>query len=124
MQSVRHALVVDDDALLRDLVTEIAELEGFQVTTCVDGRQALEYLQQSADDISLVVTDLEMPSMTGPELIHALREQGLRVPIILMSGNPQKLSQATADLSGCTIRTIGKPFQLAEFRELITTATA
>ncbi|MBI5037397.1 MAG: response regulator [Candidatus Kerfeldbacteria bacterium] len=124
MQSPRKALVVDDEEILRDLVTEIAELEGFQVTTCVNGRQALELVQQSPDDISLVITDLEMPSMTGPELIHALREQGSQVPIILMSGNPQKLGQATVELSGCTIRTIGKPFQLAEFRELIIATTA
>lgn len=124
MQSPRIALVVDDEEILRDLVTEIMELDGFQVTTCVDGRQALEYLRQTPDDISLVVTDLEMPAMTGPELIHALREQGSQVPIILMSGNPQKLDQATVDLSGRMIRTIGKPFQLAEFRELVTAATA
>jgi CheY-like chemotaxis protein len=79
-------LFVDDyPDILRD-VKILVELEGYEVITALNGREGLEIILQSEptpERISLVVTDLEMPVMSGLELIREIRKLERLIPIFL-----------------------------------------
>ena len=66
-----RVLIVDDEPSIRQIVTAHLTLEGFDVSTAPDGRNALEQIIATVPD--LVISDVRMPYMTGYELLTALR---------------------------------------------------
>jgi PAS domain S-box-containing protein len=87
-------LVVEDDVTLRRALVESLALLNYRVLEAVNGREALEILEQSSvgsgegGQIDLVLSDLVMPEMGGRALFHAMRQRGLRVPMVILSGHP------------------------------------
>lgn len=80
-------LVVDDDALIREFVSDILLASGkYEVVSVANGRDALELYRQSAD-IGLILSDVNMPVMDGLSLIKELRHDGADVPIVMFTGN-------------------------------------
>ena len=79
------ALVVDDSMLIRDTVCRFLEDHGFQVETATNGMEALELLATLEPDI--VITDIQMPKMSGVELITVLKSdpRTAKIPIIALS---------------------------------------
>ena len=86
-----HVLVVDDQFTVRELQRSILEAAGYPVETAKDGREAFLRLQQGG--IEMVLTDIEMPEMTGLELLAAIRAdpelQSLPVVIITSRGSDE-----------------------------------
>src|SRR5919206_4934956 len=76
-------LVVDDDPSILALVTEILQDEGYDVATARNGAEALERVAEAVP--AVLVTDLMMPVMDGPALVHACRAAPASVPILIMS---------------------------------------
>ncbi len=68
-------LVVDDSKSIRSLVRFVLQSEGYEVIEAEDGQEGWESTQRMAAQIDLVLTDYEMPNMTGPELVLKIREQ-------------------------------------------------
>lgn len=81
-------LVVDDDAFVSEMLADILSGEGYQVETAAHGREALAKLEEQPE-ISLVISDMNMPEMSGLELIEAIRERESEVPIIILTGNSE-----------------------------------
>ena len=80
-------LVVDDDSLIREFVSDILLASGkYEVVSVENGRVALELYRQSAD-IDLILSDVNMPVMDGLSLIRELRRDGTDVPIVVFTGN-------------------------------------
>lgn len=81
------ALVVDDSLLIRHTVCRLLEQHGFTVESACDGLEALALLQRIQP--SLIVTDLMMPNMAGPELIGILKQNPdtASIPIIVVAGH-------------------------------------
>ncbi|HEV2328005.1 MAG TPA: response regulator [Verrucomicrobiae bacterium] len=77
-------LVVDDDDDTRSLNTEVLVCSGYQVDTAADGAIAWETLQLNTYD--LLLTDHDMPNLTGVELLKKLRAARMSLPVILISG--------------------------------------
>ena len=84
-QSLPGVLVVDDDRMMRLLLTRILEAEGWRVYTAADGIEALDLLAGSAL-VAIVVTDVMMPRMDGRELAAELGKRFPRLPVLLISG--------------------------------------
>jgi CheY-like chemotaxis protein len=80
-------LVVEDDDGLRRLATTVLRLNGYRVIGARDFREAIEAVTAHADAIKLVLSDVVMPSMSGPELAERLERAGLRAPTLFMSGH-------------------------------------
>ena len=80
------ALVVDDSMLIRYTVCRFLEERGFQVEPAADGVEALQVLDRVLPD--LIVTDIQMPKMSGAELIAVLkaRAETAKIPIIIVAG--------------------------------------
>jgi twitching motility two-component system response regulator PilH len=80
------ALVVDDSMLIRYTVCRSLEERGFAVESATNGVEALQLLERLQPD--LIVTDMEMPKMSGSELITALKKnpRTAQIPIIIVAG--------------------------------------
>ena len=82
----RAALVVDDSMLIRHTVCRFLEERGFTVESATNGVQALELLGAMQPDI--IITDMQMPKMDGPQLIDALKAkpETANIPIVVLAG--------------------------------------
>ncbi len=87
------ALVVDDSMLVRYTVCRFLQERGFKVEAASNGKEALEILARVQPD--LIVTDMQMPQMSGSELITALksRVETCNVPIIVVTGRASGFSE-------------------------------
>jgi len=88
------ALVVDDSMLIRYTVCRFLEQRGFAVESATNGAEALEVLTRVQP--ALVVTDMQMPKMSGTELITALksRPETAGIPIIIVAGRASGFDQS------------------------------
>lgn len=83
----RQILLVEDEPTLRRVLGMILTDAGCDVTTCIDGEDALRRFEATPDAWHLVISDVSMPRLSGDRLARALREIRPRLPVILMSGN-------------------------------------
>lgn len=79
----KKILIVDDSEMVRNFHSYIVKMFGYQVGTAENGAVALEKLLTG--DYQLLVTDINMPKMDGYELIRNVHEQGIDIPIIIVS---------------------------------------
>jgi len=77
-------LVVEDDAMTRDIIVHTLEEEGHKVITAEDGMRALDALER--EEINLIISDIMMPNMSGLGLLSILKRFYFeRIPVILIS---------------------------------------
>ncbi len=109
-------LVVDDDASLRQFNTVVLIHSGYAVDSAEDGAVAWEAL--NTDNYDLLITDHNMPKVTGLELVRKLRAARMALPVILVSG-----VMPTEELDrhpGVRIEaTLLKPFTMARLLETV-----
>jgi DNA-binding response OmpR family regulator len=114
-------LIIDDEAMIRDLLVNILEREGYETITATDGIDGIKIYRENPAD--LVITDLLMPEKDGLETIMELRRDSKDVKIIAMSGggkiDPKTYLQIARTMGAIEI--ITKPFDL---RELLKTVQA
>ncbi len=102
-------LVVDDEEAVRQSLKHLLENHGYRCIVAADGRQGMVCFVQGREMIRAIVTDIMMPVMDGTELIRAIRRLSTDVPILAMSGLPEKES-ATTMSDGHADFFLGKPF--------------
>ncbi len=95
-RGTEHILIVDDEALLIDVLQQMLENLGYRVSATNDGKTALEMYCRKPDAFDLVLTDMTMPKMTGDELASELLKINADLPIILCTGYSAKISAETA----------------------------
>ncbi len=102
-------LVADDEPLVLSLTRSILSRYGYQVIPAADGREALELCANLEAAIDLLLTDVVMPRMNGPELAQSVKEMNEGVRCIFMSGyDPDHLQNHGAHKLGCDF--LKKPF--------------
>jgi CheY-like chemotaxis protein len=108
------ALVVDDSMLIRHTVCRFLEERGFAVESATNGFEALEVLKRIQPDI--VVTDMQMPKMTGSELITALKSQAAtaNIPIVIVAGKQSGFDQTEKRANFAIFKDIDIEEQLAK----------
>jgi CheY-like chemotaxis protein len=114
-----RALVVDDSAVIRELIAVNLELEGFEVTTADDGESALEIANDMRPDV--ITLDVMMPRMTGFEAVERLREDSgtATIPVVMVTGRAQAADLARGKEVGVDAY-LTKPFEPAELIEVVT----
>jgi PAS domain S-box-containing protein len=85
-----RVLVVDDEDMVRHVLVRTLESEGMEVFQASEGAKALELLQELDGRVDLIVSDIVMPVMGGPELAEELSNRFASLPIIWMSGYPRE----------------------------------
>jgi len=109
-------LVIEDNADLRDYLRQALKLEGHEVLSARNGKEALSMLDGKAFDA--VVTDLFMPEMDGIETITALRRRLPDARVIAISGRPGVDYLTVARELGVK-HTLRKPFEIEELLQAL-----
>jgi DNA-binding NtrC family response regulator len=102
-------LVVDDDAIIRDLLSEIITSKGYEVEVAVDGVDALEKMSRQSFDVAL--TDLSMPRMGGIEFIKSVKAANPDIPMLAVTAFPSLENGIQAIKEGAS-DFIPKPFDV------------
>ena len=111
-------LIVDDEHLVRVLIQLGLERNGFYVWAAASGQEALDLYKKNRDHVAVVLLDIRMPEMDGPQTMDALKALAPDLPVCFMSGNmgeydPEMLSQRGA---ACFVP---KPFYMDELAEIV-----
>jgi two-component system cell cycle sensor histidine kinase/response regulator CckA len=85
MSDSRTVLVVEDDPMVRALLSRLLATEGFTILAAADGEDALGVLHDNGH-VALVVTDIRMPNMDGLELARHLAARTPAPPLLFISG--------------------------------------
>ncbi len=113
----RNVLLVDDEESVREPISKLLEREGYRVYCAESGEAALEILKQ--DPIQLVISDQNMPGMSGIELLKLIRERHPRVLRIMLTAetDPQVIIRSIND--GEVYRFIRKPWDNIMLRVVV-----
>lgn len=85
---MRLVLIVEDTPFERELMRRAVTEEGYTCVEAGNGREALARIREERPDC--ILTDLGMPEMDGFELLAALQEDGLRVPVVVVTADRQQ----------------------------------
>lgn len=113
-----RVMVVDDSRVMRQIVIRTLRQAGYdwEVREAADGSEALEAVR--ADEPDVILSDWNMPEMTGLELLEALRAEGLGTPFGFVTSEGSAQMRATAQEAGALFL-IAKPFTPEAFRDAI-----
>ncbi|MFN7116839.1 MAG: response regulator transcription factor [Saprospiraceae bacterium] len=111
MHSKAHLLYVEDDATLSFVTQDNLELQGYQVTHCVDGPSALEVIQNQSFD--LCILDVMLPGIDGFTLAQEIRKLNPHVPILFLTAKSLKEDRIYGLKLGADDY-ITKPFSIEE----------
>jgi two-component system response regulator MprA len=110
MAAKDRVLVVDDDLDARETLSDALAQAGYLVELAANGREALDRLAEWPADV--VVSDVEMGSFSGIELVDAIRKRGLPQPVVLITGlDDERLSGPATDKAAACLH---KPMTLDE----------
>ena len=111
-----RVLVADDEASLLRAYVKMLEFAGYSVQPATDGRSAAALVAEESFDV--IVSDIAMPGLDGLQLLRAVRERDLDVPVILITGSPSVDSAVRAIEFGA-LRYLVKPFDGQTLCELV-----
>src|SRR5215472_8527213 len=116
-QNIR-ALVVEDSDDMRDLVQLLLEEAGYETVTASDGRGALKYIEDDQEFIDVVITDVQMPEVTGHEILAAVRAKRGETPVIVITAFGS-VEQAVTMVKSGAFQYLTKPFDKAKLLSLV-----
>jgi DNA-binding NtrC family response regulator len=115
----KHILVVDDEACMRDILSVGLTHAGFMVTTAPDADAAHELINAPSSlpvSVDFLLTDFNLPGLTGLDLVEILRREGVDLPCFLMSGDQSAALASEALERGC-LKFFPKPFRVSALVE-------
>jgi PAS domain S-box-containing protein len=118
----QHILLVDDERSLADATSRLLGRYGYRLTVFNDSAEALAAFEAASSSFHLIITDLTMPRMTGPELAVRVRQLSKSIPIILTTGSRTDLSNELAREMGIAevfVKPLDFPALLAAIRRLL-----
>lgn len=108
----RTILVVEDEEEVRVIIASILDSHGYNVLVATDGDDAWQLYQQHTDKIDLLLTDVVMPHLSGPELVNQIKATGRHLPVLYMTGYPQDFITTYGPVDQQHI--LNKPFTSAD----------
>lgn len=109
-------LIVDDDVAIRESLCFLLSCEGLESRSFATGQQLLDSC--TVTDRDFLITDVHLPGMNGIDLLKTMRSRGLRLPVVLMTGQPSSTLRQRANEIGATAF-LEKPLRDAEILSLI-----
>lgn len=108
-----HLLVVEDDDIVRMLMVEVLDELGYAAIEADCAAAALKILQDPAQPLALLMTDVGLPDMRGEELAAKARELRPLLPVLFASGYAENVSVPEG------MHMIGKPFGIDQLRDKV-----
>ncbi len=115
-------LVAEDDPHVREATARVLERHGYRVVTGGDGSDVLSVLDGRAHEVILVISDIVMPGMGGPELVERLRETGHTVPVVLTSGRSAEELAGIVEAEAPVVAILEKPWTMEELLDSVQAA--
>jgi len=112
-------LFVEDEEDLIEIITDTLNKLNANFLTACNGEEALKIIDEN-DDISVIITDINMPVMNGLDMIEELNKNKVDIPIIIMSAHTELDYLNKAKELGVSDYLL-KPFDFIKFIELLTT---
>lgn len=106
-------LVIDDQKPVVDMIRQMLNKKGYHTSGCQDPVEALVYIKTNPEAYNLIITDMEMPQMTGVQLFQSLKTMNIDLPIILLTGYSNRINANQARQIGFSAY-LEKPISLAE----------
>jgi len=114
----KRLLVVDDEAMLRDMLKNFLVQEGYEVVAAADGEEALKICSRPGAEIDAVILDMTLPGIDGVETFDRLKEIDDRMRVVIATGDPYR--QAVHDLMRRgAAGMLSKPFRPQHLSEVI-----
>jgi CheY-like chemotaxis protein len=121
-REVRHVLMVDDDPMVLEVMVQLLEDDGFEVTGAENGADALTHIDSGAQ-VDAMVTDFQMPGMNGLELIHASQARNPDLPSFLLTGHVGDIETASSQTrSNARFTLLQKPIRPTELCRMLAEA--
>jgi DNA-binding NtrC family response regulator len=117
---LNQVLLVDDNPVQLSVREAVLRNAGIQVSTANNAESALAMLRIIRNRIGVVVTDHLMPGCSGPELVRRIRTENNWIPIVVLSGLPD----AVSEYEGLEVMFRAKPFPPPELIELVRSSLA
>jgi two-component system, cell cycle sensor histidine kinase and response regulator CckA len=112
-------LVVEDEAVLRELVREILSLHGYTVLEAANGLEAINVWEEHGKKVDLLLTDVAMPhGLTGRDLAEQFRKGNPKLPVIFSSGYTQEILECNPNAFPCTLY-LSKPYNPAQLAQIV-----
>lgn len=116
---IHRVLVADDQPAIRRLIQEILRTAGHYADLCENGQQALDLCAKGA--YSLLILDVMMPGKTGFDVVREIRDQGLTIPVLLVTSTVyEDALRFAGEFEGVSV--LPKPFSIADFRARVEAA--
>ncbi|MFN7252695.1 MAG: response regulator [Anaerobacillus sp.] len=115
---MKRILLAEDEEILRMLIVDTLEDDGYEIDEASDGLEALQYI--SDNDYDLVLIDYMMPGLTGLEVIEKVRSLPTKqhVKIMMLTAKSQQKDEERAKLAGANYF-LAKPFSPVKLAELV-----
>jgi DNA-binding response OmpR family regulator len=113
-------LVIEDEAPLRALYETVLRREGLGALLAADGQEGLDLFRQYRQEIALVLLDVRLPGLSGPEVLAALRREAPTLRCCFLTGDPDP--EHLAELQALQAEVLTKPFRLEELRVVVSRA--
>lgn len=114
-----RVLLIDDEEILREVMSMMLTNCGCMVVTCKDGKEGIRNFMDGNYDV--ILTDLVMPEMSGFEVAEAVRKLDQNIPIALVTGNAPNINGSEVKRNGIDMF-LAKPFTLEQLTGLVANA--
>jgi two-component system, cell cycle sensor histidine kinase and response regulator CckA len=112
-------MVVEDEAVLRELVREILSIHGYTVVEAANGVEAIRVWEEHGKKIDLLLTDVAMPhGLTGRDLAEQFRKENPKLPVIFSSGYTHEILEFSQNSFPCTLY-LSKPYNPAQLAQIV-----
>jgi DNA-binding response OmpR family regulator len=112
MHNTQTVLVVEDDASIGEVITDFLNDEGYQIKVCSTGQTAL--VELSRNNYAVVLLDMQLPDMTGNDVLLQMSKQAIKTPVIAVSADTTYLEYRERVQA-----IVNKPFDLLELLDAI-----
>ncbi|MCT8970528.1 response regulator transcription factor [Microbaculum marinisediminis] len=114
----RHVLIVEDEENIVESLSFLLEREGFEVTSVLDGAQALDRIEEGHPD--LLILDVMLPGIDGFEILRTIRANAAlkALPVVMLTAKMQQQDRRTAEAIGVNAF-VTKPFSNAEVVSIV-----
>lgn len=120
MEAACKILWVEDESMLRELMCELLSVEGYHCVPAKNGLEAQKHLEET--EFHILISDFQMPEMSGDKLLFWLREKEFHMPVIFVSGQIERKQSEELALKDCCTSMLMKPFSIDQLIEEINRA--
>lgn len=117
----RTVLVIDDEASVLDLCSQLLQFRGWEVITATNGTEGLAAAVDHVDEISCILLDVVMPEMGANEVLREIENRQIQTPVVLMSGFSQTKLEFFLDRPN-VVEIVEKPFHADEIQAAVQAA--